>query len=144
MKFYTIKNSSGSFTPAYNSDHEKAKKLPIGEILEHTVTRPRNPGFHRKYFAMINCIHHCLNENQMISYPQVENLREAVLIMTGHYTITALPDGTNHKKAKSISFASMDDIEFERVYSDTLDTALQHFLHGLTQEDFEVEIINFM
>ena len=77
-------------------------------------------------------------------YPQVENLREAILIMTGHFEITILPDGTQHKKAKSISFASMDNIEFEKVYSDTLDVGLKWFAKGISQEDFEAELAGFM
>ena len=139
-----VRNTTGAFTPAFDSDYEKAKKIPIGDIVKHVVTRIRNPRFHRKYFAMINCFHHCLNESQMEVYPQVENLREAILIMTGHFEITILPDGTQHKKAKSISFASMDNIEFEKVYSDTLDVGLKWFAKGISQEDFEAELAGFM
>lgn len=139
-----IKNSTGTHTPAFDSDYENNKKIPVGDIVKHTITKIRNPRFHKKYFAMLNCFYHCLNESQMERYPNPDNFREAILIMTGHYVLTVLPDGTEHKKAKSISFASMDDIEFEKVYSDTLDTGLKWFLKGLTQGEFEQEIINFM
>ena len=46
-------------------------------------------------------------------------------------------DGTVRIKAKSISFASMDEEEFERLYQATLTVLLERVLVGMSDADIE-------
>lgn len=42
-------------------------------------------------------------------------------IQAGHYDAIKLPDGTLQKHPRSISFANMDEIEFQQLYKAALD-----------------------
>jgi hypothetical protein len=54
VKLWLVKDFEGKFVPYNEPDYEKAKRIPEGEDNLFEVKRVRNPGHHRKYFAMIN------------------------------------------------------------------------------------------
>jgi hypothetical protein len=62
-----------------------------------------------------------LQEARAARFPAVEKSREAfrewVTIEAGHFHLIQTPEGIR-KKAKSISWASMDETEFEPLYRD--------------------------
>ncbi|PLL42995.1 hypothetical protein CWN26_31640, partial [Klebsiella pneumoniae] len=47
--------------------------------------------------------------------------RAWVIVEAGHYDAIQLPDGTLKKHPRSISFASMDECEFQELYKASLD-----------------------
>ncbi|MDA8479834.1 DUF1367 family protein [Citrobacter sp. Awk 4] len=47
--------------------------------------------------------------------------RSWVIIEAGHYVAIQLPDGTLKKHPRSISFANMDEVEFQQLYKAALD-----------------------
>jgi len=47
--------------------------------------------------------------------------RSWVTIEAGHFDAIELPDGTLRKHPRSISFASMDEVEFQQLYKSALD-----------------------
>ncbi|AUH00881.1 DUF1367 domain-containing protein [Prodigiosinella confusarubida] len=47
--------------------------------------------------------------------------RRWVTVEAGHYDAFIMPDGSIHKEARSVSFAKMDDLEFNDLYKSTLD-----------------------
>uniref|UniRef100_UPI00057C01E0 DUF1367 family protein n=1 Tax=Shigella boydii TaxID=621 RepID=UPI00057C01E0 len=49
-----------------------------------------------------------------------EAFREWVTIQAGFYTEHIYPDGSRGRRAKSISFANMDETEFQQVYKSVL------------------------
>ena len=144
MDICLTKDSYNRFIPAFGSDYESAKKIGVGDILKYSVTKPRNIQFHKKYFAMIDCIHRSMDEGLSEIYPIPENLRYVIMILIGQFDIIILPDGTQNKKPKSISFASMDDLEFQKIYPDSLDAGLKYFLKKMNKEEFEKEIQSFL
>ncbi|MVZ10564.1 DUF1367 family protein, partial [Enterobacteriaceae bacterium 8376wG6] len=50
-----------------------------------------------------------------------EAFRAWVTIQSGHYTAYQMPDGSERKEPRSVSFAKMDDIEFAQLYKATID-----------------------
>lgn len=50
-----------------------------------------------------------------------EVFRAWVAIQSGHYTAYQMPDGSERKEPRSVSFAKMDDIEFAQLYKATID-----------------------
>lgn len=54
--------------------------------------------------------------------------REWVTIQAGFYDEYTMPDGSRRKVAKSISFASMDDAEFNGVYQSVLNVLWNYIL----------------
>ena len=144
MDIYLTKDSYNRFIPAFGSDYDAAAKIAIGDTVKASVTKPRNVQFHKKYFAFLDCLHRSMDEELTQVYPTVENLRYVIMILIGQMDVIILPDGTQNKKPKSISFASMDELEFEQVYSASLDAGLKYFLKDISKEDFERELINFL
>lgn len=57
-----------------------------------------------------------------------ESFREWATIQAGFYDEYTMPDGSRRKIAKSISFASMDDAEFNGVYQSVLNVLWNYIL----------------
>jgi len=122
MKLGLIKQLNNTFKSAFDSDYEYIKKLKVGEIYFYEVKRERNIGFHRKFFALIKMVY----ENQE-HYSNSDDLREDLLIEAGHFIKVVTYWGEERKKAKSLSFASMKQDDFDIMYEDVLNTIVKHF-----------------
>lgn len=55
--------------------------------------------------------------------------RRWTTIQAGYYSIIQMPDGSQFKEPKSISFASMDDTEFSELYKATLNVLWNFILN---------------
>ena len=98
--------------PLYNSDLEVKKQLKIGETYEATIVKPRNIGFHRKFFALINMVY----ENQEV-YNSIDHLRRDLTIASGFYEQHETFTGQTRTEPVSISFANMKQEDFDKLYS---------------------------
>lgn len=137
MKFLVRKTLTG-LIPVYNSDQERLKdaKLKIGEDYEVEIKKPRNYQFHKKYFALINL---CF-ENQD-KFEDINDLRYYLTMKSGY--VKRIDTGSGEMiLPKSISFASMDKIEFDNLYQKTIDVICKFI--GIEKEDLLNEILNFM
>ena len=137
MKAYLV--WTGTYLkPAYNQDHDNIKqcKFKIGETYEIEVKKPRNIKYHKKYFALLNLVY----ENQEY-FTDFESFREYIIVKSGYYIKTITAKGEFYK-AKSISFASMDNVEFEKLFDSTLDVVIAEFI-PLSKEEIKQEIANF-
>lgn len=65
--------------------------------------------------------------------------REWVTIQAGYYTEHVYPDGSRNRRAKSISFANMDETEFHQMYKAALDVLWRWILHKPFRTHIEVE-----
>lgn len=117
MKITLIKTLNGSFKPAYDTDYENAKKIKPNEPYEFEFKKPRNYKFHCKFFALINMVF----QNQEV-YSNIDDMREDLIADAGFYYTVIDMHGNERKKAKSISFAAMDEIEFNDLYSRVIDS----------------------
>ena len=136
MKILCKKNN-GAFYPAYDSDYQKACKVKEGEMIEIEFKRPRNYKFHKKFFSLLN-----LGFNS--SKSKIENFddyREWALMRSGFVREVKTPRGVFHR-ATSISFANMDDDEFQEVYKAVLQFVILDT--GATENDIEENLINYM
>lgn len=122
MKLALVKQLNNSFLSAFDSDYEYIKKLKVGEIYFFEVKRERNIGFHRKFFALIKMVF----QNQEI-YTDQEDLRGDLLVESGYYRTYYTFLGEEKRKPLSISFASMSQDTFDKMYSDVLDTIVKEF-----------------
>jgi hypothetical protein len=134
MKIALIKNLNGSFTPAYDSDLEIAKKIKVNSFYEFDFKKPRNYLFHKKFFALINLAYH--NQD---TYNNIDDLREDLIVDAGFYRKTRTMHNETIKKALSVSFAAMDDIEFNDLYSRVADVIVKWL--GIEKQDI-VDNIN--
>jgi len=133
MKLHVIKTQTG-LKPCYNSDYDIYSKIPLNEVFEIEYKKPRNYEFHKKYFGLLKLAF----ENQEL-FSNITDMREDVTIMAGFFELRENKiSGEITKKAKSISFAQMDEIEFSELYEKTKDVICKWL--GVTDESIEEEI----
>jgi len=119
MKIQLVKTNMGTLIPAFDSDNDKFKKMTVGDIMEMSWKKPRNPGFHRKYFALIKLVY----ENTE-RFPNQNACRLWLQIKAGHVDFINDPNDSMVAVPKSISFDSMDDAEFESIFNSVVDVAI--------------------
>lgn len=122
MKFTLVKGLDNKFTLAFNSDLEKSKKLKAGVFFECEIKKKRNYMFHKKYFALINMVF----DNQE-SYNNIDHLRHDITVEAGFYDKYINFQGVEVKKAKSVNFSNMDNIEFNELYNRSIDVIVKYF-----------------
>jgi len=129
MKNWLIKTLSGLLP--FNPDTEAwYKRLKLGGVVEAETVIVRSPKFHRKYFALLNIGFDNWHPGEIGSQygvPQknFERFRKDIAILCGYFDIVIRLDGTSRIEAKSISFASMEEEEFQDLYSKTIDVFLE-------------------
>lgn len=133
MKLLVVRTLNG-IKPAYDSDKEVFSKMPLNEVFEIEYTKRRNSKFHRKYFALIKLAF----ENQS-DYRTLEEMRHDLTIVCGYYNehINKIT-GEIVKKADSISFGNMDDIQFSELYEKTKDVICKWL--GIDNQTIDEEI----
>lgn len=135
---FLIQKRGSILIPVYNSDAESLKdaKLKEGEVYQVKITKPRNYEFHKKYFALINL---CF-ENQEV-FKEINDLRSYLIMKAGY--VKRIDTGTGEMiLPKSISFANMDDIEFNKLYNKTIDVII-NFLH-ISEGELLNELLNYL
>lgn len=130
--------------PMYNSDLDEKHRLRIGDNVLCTIKRPRNYEFHKKYFALLrltvaNLPH--LIQQQMQIFTE-EDLLDCLKIDLGLFT-TRWHGGRQIVKTGSISFAKMDNTEFEKFFSRSVDAILRIYLRGTDRQALIEEVENY-
>jgi hypothetical protein len=128
-------------------DGEALEKIPSGKVVKVVVTVPRNPKFHRKFFALLSVIYDCMEEDtkRELNVWTAEELRNRLKIDTGRYTLhivgenSTLPVGTCVYIPDSMAYEAMDDVEFEALYEQTMMMAISKYITGQN-----VESVNMM
>lgn len=131
-----MRKTKQGLTLLYNSGYEEYQKLKVGWEGEITFKQVRNYEFHKKFYALINMAY----ENQE-KFNNVTHYRKYLTCKAGFYTAYETDKGT-FIEADSISFASMDELEFSDLYSKMIDVIIQEI--GVTSEIIEKEIVEFM
>jgi len=135
MKLF-CRNTISGLVPLFPADFDEKRKLKLGQDYEVDVRNPRNVGFHRKFFAMLNIGH----ENTQLNMP-FDAYREIMTIKAGYFNAYETPKGVYYQP-KSISFASMSQDEFEEFYSRVMDQVIDDI--GITSKEIEDQLINFL
>jgi hypothetical protein len=127
-----IKLPQGVLAPSGEADKELLAKIKAGEIVKLTLSRVRNYKFHKKFFSLLNLAFDYWNPtgppNKWNIEPEknFDRFRKDVIVLAGYYDATHRLNGDVRIEAKSISFASMSEDEFEKLYSACVDVILKH------------------
>jgi len=131
-----IKTPNGSLVPADEESQERVKKIKTGAAVRCKIAQMRNPQFHKKFFALIKYLFDIWSEsmpNQTYRgvevRPSFEKFRENLIIMTGRFDAYYNIFGDVRLEAHSISFANMEQGEFEKLYSDVIDIGLSRIMN---------------
>ncbi|HHS83691.1 MAG TPA: DUF1367 family protein [Gammaproteobacteria bacterium] len=140
------------FRPNSLEDAELIKRWKIGDVARLNLTKPRNYENHKRYFALLDiAFDHWEPEiTEHKGFPVEKNrerFRKDIAIAAGYYThnVNAIT-GDLRLDAKSIAFGKMDEIEFNKLFSKTIDVVLKYILTNYTRDDIDRvvnEIVGF-
>ena len=134
--------SPGGLSPADSESSDYLSTLKQGEIVRADIVRPRNAKFHRKFFAMLDVGYDAWEPEAKEYKGQVacknrERFRSDCLILAGFFEVVTNLRGEVRLEAKSISFAKMDQAEFEEVYSQVATVLLRKVLTTYSRSDLD-------
>lgn len=140
------KGLGGTLIPSTEEAREWLSTVKSGEVLRIKAARPRNIKHHQKFFALLQTIY----QNQE-HYKSVDEILLAFKYHIGHGTwvITRPTDPAKHNQTvelfqpASISFAKMDQSEFEDFYNKALDFVTTVVIPGLSKDDLVKELWEF-
>lgn len=149
--FGAVDGASSDDRKAWRSFWRRIFNLSPGEIAQAEMTIPRNGKFHRKFFALLTVGFDAWEpDRKRKSYKgrvvakNFEQFREDITILAGYYEQTFDLRGRLKLKAKSISFANMDDVEFELLYSAVVDVLLREVCRNYKNREEIDRVVNQM
>lgn len=120
---------------AWDRFWKSLKDLEAGEILNLDLVFPRNPRFHRKFFALLQVGFDAWEPPRVRKswrglpvQKNFERFRADVTIAAGYFEQTFNLKGKLQLEPKSIKFSKMEEPEFETLYSAVVDVLLQKVL----------------
>lgn len=130
--------------PMYNSDYDEKHRLREGETVLCTIKKPRNYEFHKKFFALVRLTLDNLPERlvKMLNVSTEEDMLDCLKLDLGIYTLV-WHGRRPVVKLGSISFAAMDETEFQRFYNRCIDMVLTNYLRGTNRQSLLEEIQRF-
>ena len=143
MKFLVI-NTPHGLVPYGDDDYEEKKKLKDGATYSVEIKVARNLDFHRKYFAVVSYAWDFLNEAETATFRTKENFRKYLEISAGHCEVIYHPRLQEFVEIpKSISFAKMDNAEFDDLYQRVKDVVFSLIGGRVSEEEFERLVLDF-
>lgn len=141
-EFFMTKTLAQELVPDDDEARAYLKRLKAGDSVLVSVRKPRNLFFHRKWWALINTVF----DNQDV-YDNKEAMRKEIIMRAGFWVEHVHVTGTISYTAKSISFASMDELEFADLYDKSIDVILKYFMPGTDEAELrkvvEDEVLRF-
>lgn len=147
MEIFVVKMPNGALAPASPDSQEALEQFRDGQELRVRITRTRNLAFHRKWFALVHFAYDYWEPPELQEDPEkrwqkkvrpqrnFDRFRKDLTILAGFYESFIRLDGSIRIEAKSIAFASMDEDEFEKLYSATIDVILEHVTPQYSEEE---------
>ncbi len=137
MPSYILVHNLGALRPRHDDEPAKAMMRRFGEnqlVKINGITIPRNIRLHNKFFAMLGII----LQNQEY-FTSTDDLLDVCKLSIGHVRVIETRNG-QVRVPKSISFASMDDIEFDGFYNKAVDWMLAKVIPGLQRQHLDAEV----
>lgn len=135
-------NTINGLIPECEEDYEGKKRLKLGETYCADIHLVRNPGHHRKYFAMIRTAWEYLPESLQYFFKTREGFRKHVEMAAGYSEPFFSPIRQEWLEGpKSIAYDKLGQSEFEELY-----LAVRTVLDGIVGKYVSVEEFerNFM
>lgn len=122
--------------PADDVASEKMTKFKTGEQYQVDIKRTRNPQFHRKMFAFFKfCFDHWAGGHEFQDETlQREEFRKELTKLAGFYDQVFDLQGNFTIVAKSLSFANMEQEEFEQCYSALIQAAMSNIFRSSDEQ----------
>lgn len=136
--------TANGLVPMYDSDFDENKRLKEGETVMCTIRKPRNYEFHKKFFALVRLTFDNLPERlvRMLGVRNEDDMLDCFKLDLGLFT-QVWHGRRPIAKLGSISFASMDETEFQNFYNRCVDIVLTKYLRGTTRQELIDEVEMF-
>lgn len=115
-------HSVKALVPSGHHDQTEFDKLRQGSEYKVDARKARNPDHHRKGFALINLIF-----DSQEKYTTIEHLLTELKLRVGWYEEHVRMNGEMVLIPKSISFADMDQTQFEEFYDRVTQIAIEDY-----------------
>lgn len=131
--------------PLHDSDLDLKKRLRVGSVVRCKVSNPRNYEHHKKFFALVRLTF----DNLPLPLVEKWNIRNEYDMLRrfkrdlGYFTNTINEYGEHEIEYLSISFAAMEQHEFEQFYNQCINLVLFKYIKGIDKQDLITEIENF-
>ncbi len=124
---------------ALRADDDEARAIlstiKMGEAVTVEVKKARNIKHHRLYWKLMEVVFH----NQEY-YRSKEELSDAFKLAVGHSETMRGPKGSLYQKPKSISFAKMDQAQFNEFFNKAVNFMCSDVIPGLNSSDLINEV----
>lgn len=142
------KVANGALIPSDEEAQDGLRKLKLGQRVRVEVKRQRNYRFLKKWFALMRFAFDYWEppKPEQVKWDiqpekSLERFRKDITILAEHFDATYRLDGSVRLEAKSISFGSMSEEDFEDLYSRAL-TVITRRVCQQYQDDELREIID--
>lgn len=115
MKLFLVKTEGGDVIGWGPNDQSYIARMEPGECIECDTHKARNPAHHRRFFALLQAAYGAQDKHKNLTSLLVE-----LKIRAGWYDEHITHDGKLVYVPKSISWARMDQEEFERFYGEAI------------------------
>lgn len=139
MKLQLIKARSNQLKPANPEAERYLQKVPYNEQVSVEIRRPRNPQFHKKFFAMLQMVY----DNQE-TYTTFDAFRDEVVMRAGFWEQHVHLTGNVSYKAKSLAYEAMDEGEFADLFDKCAEVLMEYFLPDTKRHALEEAILDFI
>lgn len=112
-----LRRVGNTLAPDGDESVSELLSLPFGKSFKAEVKLPRNPRFHRLYFALCKRIGDGIGKD-------AEQISTVFKYATGHYDTMRTKSYGEVKVPKSISFAKLDETAFRKFFDACVATAL--------------------
>jgi hypothetical protein len=148
-----IRQPGGALVPATDEDAEALRKIKAGAAVRVEVRQIRNYKFLQKWWTLAKYAFDIWAETvEPQEYkgqpvrPSFDRFRKDLIILTGRFDATYNARGEVRLEAKSISFASMSEDDFQTLYSETINVILAKILGGtrMTEDQLRNHVDNVL
>ena len=148
-----VRLPTGGFAPATDEDAEAIRKIKAGSMVRCEVKQIRNYKFLQKWFTLAKYAFDIWSDTlEPQEYkgvpvePNFDRFRKDLIILTGRFDAVYNARGDVRVEAKSISFASMSEQEFEALYSETINVILKKILNStaMTEDELRGHVDNVL
>lgn len=124
---------------------EELNKFKTGGVYEVEIKRHRNPDFHRKVFQFFQfCFHYWKGDYEFQSEAkQFDVFRKELTISAGFYEAFYNIKGEVRVEAKSLSYGSMEQSEFEECYSALIGAAMRDIFAGSDDPNIYNQLLSY-
>lgn len=147
--FECIKGTTERENKAWRRWWKRVINFDPGEISFLKFIIPRNGKFHRKFMALLNVGFEMWEPKRkrksykgMAIEKNFDQFREDITILAGFYEQTFNIKGEMRLRAKSISFANMEDDEFEELYQSVVTVLLREVCTKYAGRDELDQVVN--